>query len=69
MDTVSLGATTRSPIAFFLVPFMCVWSGGSLGGVYGSQVLNGEFDLGISLFGIPFIPFLDICTDGCLRKS
>src|SRR4051812_4884970 len=30
-----VGATTRSPIAFFLVPFMTVWSGFSLGGIYG----------------------------------
>jgi len=55
MDSVVVGATTRSPIAFFLVPFMCVWSGGSLGGIYGSQIAKGEFDLGSSLFGIPFL--------------
>jgi hypothetical protein len=52
---IRLGATLRSPIAFFLVPFMCVWSGGSLGGIYGSQIMRGQFDLGQSLFGIPFI--------------
>jgi hypothetical protein len=50
-----IGATTRSPVAFFLVPFMCVWSGFTLGGIYGSQIINGEFDIGISLFGIPFL--------------
>ena len=50
-----IGATTRSPIAFFLVPFMLVWTGGALGGLYGSQFINGEFNLGASLFGIPFI--------------
>ena len=50
-----IGASTRSPIAFFLVPFMIVWSGGSLGGIYGSQIINGEFDLFMSLFGIPFL--------------
>lgn len=54
-DTTVIGASTRSPIAFFLVPFMLVWSGGSLGGIYGSQYLSGEFDLVLSLFGIPFI--------------
>lgn len=47
--------STRSPIAFFLVPFMCVWSGFSLGGIYGSQIASGKFDLGTSLFGIPFV--------------
>lgn len=51
----TVGASTRSPIAFFLVPFMCVWSGGSLGGIYGSQIMSGEFDLTMSLFGIPFL--------------
>ena len=51
----TVGATTRSPIAFFLVPFMCVWSGFSLGGIYGSQIVAGEFNLLMSLFGIPFI--------------
>ena len=55
MDKVVIGASTRSPIAFFLVPFMCVWSGGSLGGIYGSQIAKGEFNLTMSLFGIPFL--------------
>ena len=50
-----IGATTRSPIAFFLVPFMCVWSGFSLGGLYGMQIVNGKFDLFMSLFGLPFL--------------
>lgn len=55
IDRVVVGATTRSPVAFFLVPFMCVWSGGSLGGIYGSQVIDGHFNLYLSLFGIPFV--------------
>lgn len=55
IDKVVVGATTRSPIAFFLVPFMCMWSSGSLGGIYGSQIAKGEFNLMASLFGIPFI--------------
>lgn len=50
-----VGATTRSAIAFFLVPFMCVWSGGSLGGIYGSQIRSGEFNPLLSAFGIPFL--------------
>ncbi len=54
-NSTIIGATTRSPIAFFLVPFMLVWSGGSIGGIYGSQLLKGEFDLFQSLFGIPFL--------------
>ena len=54
-DNTIIGATTRSVIAFFLVPFMLVWSGGSLGGIYGTQILSGEFNLFTSLFGIPFV--------------
>lgn len=50
-----IGASTRSPSAFFLVPFMCVWSGFSLGGIYGTQIAKGEFNLAASLFGIPFV--------------
>lgn len=55
MDGFEVGVTTRSASAFFLVPFMCVWSGGSLGGIYGSQIAEGEFNLAASLFGIPFL--------------
>ncbi len=50
-----IGANCWSPIAFFLIPFALVWSGGSLGGIYGTQILSGEFDLMMSLFGLPFL--------------
>lgn len=55
MNKIVIGASTRSPAAFFLVPFMIIWSGGSLGGIYGSQIANNEFDPFLSLFGIPFL--------------
>jgi hypothetical protein len=55
MHALKIGATTRSGAAFFLVPFMTVWSGLSLGGIYGMQLINGEFDPVLSLFGIPFV--------------
>jgi hypothetical protein len=54
-NSFEVGASTRSAGAFFLVPFMCVWSGFSLGGIYGSQIVKREFNLGMSLFGIPFV--------------
>lgn len=44
-----------NPVALFLVPFTCIWAGGSLSGIYGSQILKGEFDLKLSLFGLPFL--------------
>ena len=55
MQEIRLGATLRSPIAFFLVPFMLIWSGGSLGGIYGTQIAKQQFSLLQSLFGIPFL--------------
>lgn len=54
-DGWTIGASTRSAAAFFIVPFMCVWSGFSLGGIYGTQIAKGEFVLLASLFGIPFL--------------
>lgn len=50
-----LGSTTRSASAFFMIPFMCVWSGFSLGGIYGTQIYHQKFNLAMSLFGIPFV--------------
>jgi hypothetical protein len=38
-----------------MVPFTALWSGGSICGIYGSQIINGKFDLEQSLFGIPFL--------------
>jgi hypothetical protein len=55
MSGFEVGSTTRSAGAFFLVPFMCVWSGFSLGGIYGTQIVKGQFNLMMSLFGIPFV--------------
>jgi len=55
MSETVVGATTRHPMAFILVPFMCVWSGGSLGGIYGTQIARGQFSLLQSLFGLPFL--------------
>lgn len=56
-DHVIAGASTRSPVAIFLVPFMCVWLSGAIGGIYGSQLVSGNFNLQSSLFGIPFLIF------------
>jgi len=44
-----------SPILYFLIPFTVLWSGGSLWSIYGSQFIKGHFDLGKSLFGLPFL--------------
>lgn len=55
MDGFRLTLSTRSCIAFFLVPFTLFWAGGSLGGIYGTQIAKGEFNLTMSLFGLPFL--------------
>ncbi len=39
----------------FLVIFSCFWVGGSMFGIYGTQIMKHQFDLKISLFGIPFV--------------
>ncbi len=54
-DAMTLGATTRSWTALFLVPFTLVWSGGSMTGIYGTQIWSGDFNPAMSLFGIPFL--------------
>ncbi len=51
----SIESSNRSLMALFLVPFTLVWAGGSLSGIYGSQLLSGEFELEKSLFGLPFL--------------
>lgn len=48
-------ASHRSFRALFLVPFTIVWAGGSLSGIYGAQITEREFNLGQSLFGLPFL--------------
>ena len=55
MDGFRLTLSTRSCIAIFLVPFTLVWAGGSLGGIYGTQIAKGGFNWMMSLFGLPFL--------------
>jgi hypothetical protein len=52
-----IGATTRSEESLMFVPFVCLWSGMSIGGLYGSQLWNGQFNSQLTLFGIPFLLF------------
>jgi ribosomal protein S27E len=55
VDGFTAGASTRSWMALFVVPFTCVWSGGSMTGIYGTQLMKGHFNLTMSLFGLPFL--------------
>jgi hypothetical protein len=65
----SVGATTRSWMALFLVPFTCAWSGGSLFGIYGRQIATGHFDFASSLFGLPFLAGSVFLLAGCLMTT
>ena len=47
--------STASWVALILWPFMMVWAGGSLGGIYGMQIKSGEFSWMLSLVGLPFL--------------
>ena len=51
----SITISNRSWMSLFLVPFTLVWAGGSLSGIYGTQIIKGEFNPGQSLFGLPFL--------------
>lgn len=44
-----------SPALYFLIPFTAIWSGGSMWGIYGNQIKQGHFDMGSSMFGLPFL--------------
>lgn len=54
-DGWEAGATMRQWLGvLFLIPFTLIWSGGSLGAIFGKQIVEGKFDPAISLFGVPF---------------
>lgn len=46
---------TTSYAALFIIPFTLAWGGGSMGGIYGTQIYNLKFSLVQSLFGLPFL--------------
>ena len=55
-----------SPLALFFIPFTCLWGGGSMSGIYGSQIIKHEFNLQLSLFGLPFLIGTIILVSACL---
>jgi hypothetical protein len=44
-----------SPVAIFLILFTALWGGGSMTGIYGTQIKHHHFNLAQSLFGVPFL--------------
>lgn len=65
-DGKSLVCKKMSPIALFLIPFTAVWSGMSMWGIYGTQFVKGEFNLIMSLFGLPFLFGTVVLMSVCL---
>ena len=55
-----------SPLALFFIPFTCLWGGGSMSGIYGSQIVKQEFNWQLSLFGLPFLIGTVILVSSCL---
>lgn len=48
-------AKTRSPVAFFIVPFTLVWTGFTLSFLYIGPLFFGEGPSFLTLFGLPFL--------------
>lgn len=67
-DGFTAGATTRTWMALFLVPFTCIWAGGSMFGIYGTQIVKGHFSLASSLFGVPFLIGSVFLVSWCLMN-
>jgi hypothetical protein len=44
-----------SPFLLFLIPFMAIWSGVTLGGTFAKQIRDGAFNLAETLAGLPFL--------------
>ena len=64
----AVSGSHRSWLALLIVPFTLFWSGMSLSGIYGTQIVAGEFDPGKSLFGLPFLVGSVVLITVCLMS-
>jgi hypothetical protein len=55
IEGITLTYRKTPPVVFLLIPFTALWSGFSMWGIYGRQIAQEKFDLGTSLFGLPFL--------------
>lgn len=55
INSTNVGATTRGASAIFFGLFITFWGGGSISGIYISQIIEGKFDLEKSVMGLPFL--------------
>jgi hypothetical protein len=68
-DGFCVGATTRSWIALFLIPFACVWSGISIFGIFWAQLESGGFNATALIFGLPFLVGACFLIAACLLMT
>ena len=54
-NTVVVSTHYSRLVLCFLLPFTLVWSGMSLGGIYGPQIVHRQFNPAASLGGLPFL--------------
>ena len=54
-DALTITCRPRKTALLFLIPFTAIWSGISMVGIYGTQIMSGNFDWRLSLFGLPFL--------------
>lgn len=54
-DSLSIVCRPKKTALWFLLPFAAIWSGVSVGGIYGMQIVQREFNPMLSLFGVPFL--------------
>jgi hypothetical protein len=68
-DGFCVGATTRSWMAVFFIPFTCAWSGMSMYGIYWKQIESGNFSFLESVFGLPFLIGTCFLVAGCVLMT
>ena len=54
-DSLSIVCRPKRTALWFLIPFATIWSGVSIGGIYGMQIVQRDFNPLLSVFGVPFL--------------
>ena len=54
-DALTIVAKPKKGALAFLVPFMALWSGASIAGIYVAPLAKGEFQMAAGLLGLPFL--------------
>ena len=54
-DALTITCRPKRTALLFLVPFVALWSGVSMAGIYVVPLATGQFDWKMGLFGLPFL--------------